>query len=113
MARMIKAGKFSKVITLQRQQEVISDYGGVKLVWRNFRTVRASVEPLQGNEFFTAAQSHSETQLRVRIHYIDGVLPTMRVKYGKRFFAITAIIDSKENHRELQLMCKEGVADGR
>ncbi|WP_324700069.1 phage head closure protein [Pasteurella multocida] len=113
MARMIKAGKYNKVITLQHQKEVITDYGGVKVDWVDFKTVRASVEPLQGNEFFTAAQLHSETQLRIRIHYIVGVLPTMRVKYGDRLFAITAIIDSKENHRELQLMCKEGVTDGR
>lgn len=113
MAVMIKAGKFNKVITLQHQQEIISDYGGVKVEWVDFKTVRASVEPLQGNEFFSAAQSHSETKLRVRIHYLEGVLPTMRVKYDDRLFAITAIIDSKESHRELQLMCKEGSTDGR
>ena len=113
MAVMIKAGKFNKVITLQHQQEIISDYGGVKVEWVDFKTVRASVEPLQGDEFSTAAQSQSETQLRIRIRYIKGVLPTMRIKYDDRLLAITAIIDSEESHRELQLMCKEGVTDGR
>ena len=31
----------------------------------------------------------------------------MRVKYGKRVFDIENVIDSKEAHNELQLMCKE------
>lgn len=113
MARMIKAGKCNKAITLQYQQEVTSDYGGVNLKWNDFKTVRASVEPLQGGEYFSAAQTHSETQLRIRIHYLADLSPTMRVKYGDRILAITSIIDSKENHRELQLMCKESAADGR
>lgn len=113
MARMIRAGKYNKVITLQEQKEIPTGYGAFNTQWVDFKTIRASVEPLQGREFFSAAQQHSETQLRVRIHYIAGVLPSMRVKYGNRLFEIVAVIDSKEAHRELQLMCKEGVTDGR
>ncbi|WP_439240971.1 phage head closure protein [Lonepinella sp. BR2474] len=113
MARMIKAGKYNKVITLQEQKQVMTDYGAVNIEWVDFKTVRASVEPLQGNEYFTSAQLHSETQLRIRIRYIDDVCSVMRVKYGNRVFSIIAVIDSKESHRELQLMCKEGATDGR
>ncbi len=34
----------------------------------------------------------------------------MRVNYGGKLFDIYSVIDSKEQHRELQLMCKEGEA---
>ncbi|AKD39458.1 phage head closure protein [Pasteurella multocida] len=113
MARMIRAGRYNKVITLQVQKQIPTDYGGFNLKWVDFKTIRASIEPLQGREFFSAAQQQNETQLRIRIHYIPDVLPTMRIKYGDRLFAIVAAIDSKESHRELQLLCKEGVTDGR
>ncbi|MFU9078112.1 head-tail adaptor protein, partial [Proteus sp. LHD240705] len=37
---------------------------------------------------------------------------SMRIVWGKRLFNIISIIDPDERHRELQLMCKEGVNDG-
>lgn len=45
--------------------------------------------------------------MRIRIRYGTNVDNTMRVKYGNRHLEITSIIDSKESHRELQLICKE------
>ncbi|EFM92267.1 hypothetical protein appser6_8470 [Actinobacillus pleuropneumoniae serovar 6 str. Femo] len=34
----------------------------------------------------------------------------MRVKYGEKILDIYSVIDSKERHEEIQLMCKEGEA---
>ncbi|WP_439295242.1 phage head closure protein [Lonepinella sp. BR2882] len=112
MARMIKAGKYNKVITLQEQKQVMTDYGAVNIEWVDFKTVRASVEPIQGREYFSGPFQMGENIIRVRIRYIDNVDRKMRIKYGDRLLSIYSVIDSKDEHRELQLMCKEGEAYG-
>ena len=112
MARIIKAGKYNKAITLQKQVSEPNDYGGIVTKWRNVAQVRAAVEPLQGKEFFSGAVPLGENIVRVRIRYGVNVDHTMRVKYEKRQLEITNIIDSKESHRELQLICKELLGNG-
>lgn len=110
MARMIRAGKFDKVITLQKQINRPNSFGAMITEWQDVATIRASIEPIQGREFFSGAFQLSEVIVRIRIRYRPEVDRTMRVKYGERVFEITHIIDSKERHEELQLICKEGEA---
>ena len=113
MPRMIRAGKYNKSVILQRrdyEKEQKSGYGSSRPFWKKFAEVRASVEPLQGREYFSGPFQMGENIVRVRIRYIDGVTRKMRIKYGNRVFDIYSVIDSMESHRELQLMCKEGEA---
>lgn len=113
MPRMIRAGKYNKSVILQRrdyEKERKSGYGSSRPFWKKFAEVRASVEPLQGREYFSGPFQMGENIVRVRIRYIDGVTRKMRIKYGNRVFDIYSVIDSMESHRELQLMCKEGEA---
>lgn len=113
MPRMIRAGKYNKSVILQRrdyEKERKSGYGSSRPFWKKFAEVRASVEPLQGREYFSGPFQMGENIVRVRIRYIEGVTRKMRIKYGNRVFDIYSVIDSMESHRELQLMCKEGEA---
>ena len=115
MAIMVKAGKYNKVISIQKRdydKERNNTYGNSRPIWKNVTTVRASVEPLQGREYFSGPFQMGENIIRVRIRYLDGITNNMRIKYGKRLFDIYSVIDSMESHRELQLMCKEGEAYG-
>lgn len=107
MARMIKAGKFDKVVEVQK----LSIQGNGR-DWQTLKQVRASVEPLQGREYFSGPFQLGENITRVRIRYQPDLLidRKMRLKYGKRIFSIYSVIDSREQHKEIQLMCKEGEA---
>lgn len=113
MPRMIRAGKYNKSVILQwrdYKKERKSGYGSSRPFWKKFAEVRASVEPLQGREYFSGPFQMGENIVRVRIRYIEGVTRKMRIRYGNRVFDIYSVIDSMESHRELQLMCKEGEA---
>ncbi|EIJ69446.1 phage head closure protein [Pasteurella bettyae] len=111
MAVMIKAGKYNKVITIQRrnkEKEKARNYGETrKTEWEDVATVHASVEPIQGREYFSGPFQLGEDIIRIRIRYLPNINRRMRVKYGERLLEINAVIDSKEEHKELQLMCKE------
>jgi SPP1 family predicted phage head-tail adaptor len=107
----MRSGKLRHTVTLQSLVETQDGYGGTTESWTDFATVRASVEPLQGREYFAAQQERAEVTTRFRIRYIPGVLPTMRIMFDGRAFNIESIINPNERNRELHLMAVE-VLDG-
>lgn len=111
----MQAGLLKKRITIQVKavgSPAQDEYGEPNTTWQTFKTVWASIEPIQGREFWAQQQVQSEITHRVRVRYVSGVTADMRILYGARVLSIKHIIDAKENHNELQLMCVEGVRDG-
>ena len=47
--------------------------------WETFAEVKGSIEPLSAREFIAAKATQAEYTSRIRIRYIPGVLPSMRV----------------------------------
>ena len=108
----MRAGDLRHRVTLERKEANRDAYGGELVTWQPVATVWAAVEPLKGREFFSASQDNAEVTGRIRIRYMPGVVPTMRVRFGQRVFDIQAVIDPEERHEELQLMVREMVTDG-
>ena len=108
---MIPAGKLRHSITIQVSTVTQDDYGASVESWDTFATVRASVEPLQGREYFAAQQVQAEVTTRFRIRYLAGVKPSMRVLFEGRTFDVQAVLDPNEMHRELHLMAVERVQE--
>ena len=77
MAIMIKAGKYNKVISLQKQVNEQNDYGGIVSKWKTVANIRAAVEPLQAREFFSGAVPLNENTVRIRIRYGTNVDNTL------------------------------------
>ncbi|MGC7589259.1 phage head closure protein [Bisgaard Taxon 46] len=113
---MIRAGRYNKVITIQKRnykkERKRNESGHNEPYWEDIARVRASIEPLQGREYFSGPFQLGENITRVRIRYIPEVTRGMRIQYGDKYLDIYSVIDSKEEHRELQFMCKEGEGHG-
>ncbi len=106
----MRAGDLRHKVTIQ-QKTITKDTEGIPSeTWTDFATVWAAIEPLQGREFFSAQAINAQVTTRIRIRYLAGISPTMRVSYGTRIFDIQAVIDVEERHLELQLMCQEVIA---
>lgn len=103
----INAGALRHRVTIQKATESINEKGETVPTWETFATVWAAVEPLRGREYFQSNAIQSELTTRIRIRYLAGVNPHMRVLYNGRTFHIQAVIDVDERHREMQLMCIE------
>jgi SPP1 family predicted phage head-tail adaptor len=103
----MRAGELRHRITLQTNTPTANSVGEFVDTWTDFVTVSAAVEPLTGNRLFAAEQANSLVQGMVRIRYLAGVVATMRIVFGTRYFQIISIIDRDEKHRELQLLYKE------
>ena len=102
-------GKLRHRITLLKQVNEVNDYGASVQIWRTVATVWAEVRPLSGREYFSAQQVQSEVTTQIWLRHIDGIKPTMKVKFGKREFEILSVLNTQERDVSLQLMCKEAV----
>lgn len=106
----MKIGKLRHRITIQEKVTVPDGYGGVTSTWKDMAAVWSSVEPLKGRELYAAQQVKTELSHRVRIRYMSGIKPEMRIAFDNRTFEIEAIIDPEERHESLELLCSEVVA---
>jgi SPP1 family predicted phage head-tail adaptor len=104
--------KLRQSVVIQSRTETTNSTGEVTWTWSDYKTLRAAVEPLRGQEYFAARQLQSSTTTRIRLRYISGLTNKMRVKHGGRYYAIEGIINPEMRNRELQLMCVEREADG-
>lgn len=105
----MEIGRLRHRITLMRQVNEVNDYGATITKWKSIATVWAEVKPLSGREYFSAQQVQSEITTQIWMRHLDGIKPSMRVKFGKRFFEIVAVLNTQERNVSLQLMCKEAV----
>ena len=100
-------GKLRHRIILLRQVNEVNDYGASSQAWKRVATVWADVRPLSGREYFSAQQVQSEVTTQIWLRHIEGINPTMKVKFGKREFEILSVLNAQERDVSLQLMCKE------
>jgi SPP1 family predicted phage head-tail adaptor len=104
--------KLRQSVVIQERTETTNSTGEVEWSWSTFKTCRAAVEPLRGQEYFASRQLQSSTTTRIRIRYVSGITTKMRVVHASRYYAIEGIINPESRNRELQLMCVEREADG-
>lgn len=104
----MNAGELRKRVILQVKTVTRSASGEETITWSDHATVWASIEPLQGREYFTAQKEQSEVTTRIRIRFRRNITSEWRVKESvKRIYLIETIIDPDERHRHLELMCRE------
>ena len=88
-------GKLRHRITLLRQVNEVNDYGASTQTWKRVATVWADVRPLSGREYFSAQQVQSEVTTQIWLRHIEGIKPTMKVKFGKREFEILSVLNTQ------------------
>ena len=101
-------------LKLQRQTTTQDAAGQPQDTWSVLATRRASIEPLNGREYFTASGEHSDVTTRIRMRF-DSVVGAARpfdrlvddsvspqIEYD-----IRSVIDPRKRNRELVFMCRE------
>ena len=97
-------------VTIQAYRKSRDSYGAEVETWTDLHTgVWASVEPLIGREYMAAKQLTADVSHKIRIRYIKGLSPEMRIVWGTRYFEIVSIINVQERNRELVIMATEDV----
>lgn len=77
--------------------------------WGKLAKVRASIEPLSGNELISARQLYPTVTHRIRTRYVAGVNQKARATYNGRTFAFQQVINVAEKNRELDILAGEEI----
>lgn len=109
MTLSYRAADFRHQVTIQQNSGSKDDTGAVADNWTTFATTRAAINPWKAKERTTDDKQAMHALFNVRIRYISGVLPSMRVVFGSRTFEILSIQDPEERNRVLNLTCREDV----
>lgn len=107
----MKAGQLNQKIVIEQPAVVSDGEGGETTTWSTYSTVWASIRPLRGREYYEANQTRADVTAEIRIRYIAGITPKMRVKYVldsvTRYYDIHAVQDMWERDREIVMMVSE------
>lgn len=108
----MRAGRLRHRVVIEGLVDNQGADGSIPQTWEPVATVWAGVEPLSGRERFAAEQVQSQVDARIVIRYRAGVTAAMRVRFGAVIYSIEAVINPEQRHRELHLLCSEGLNDG-
>ncbi|MES2959799.1 MAG: phage head closure protein [Pseudomonadota bacterium] len=108
------AGQLDQRITIQQSTPTKNDRGEAIPAWSTLATVWAKAEPLRGREFFAAAQMQESVDVKFTIRYRDDITAQMRVLWrGQPHDIVSPPIDVRGQRESLELMCVQGIRDGR
>lgn len=99
-------GQYRHQITFLQRATGQDNYGEPVDTWETFTTAWAAVNPLLGNEFFTALTTDSEVEVKFNTRYIPGITNDMRIQHGSEVYDILSAINVKSLNRELLCYCK-------
>ena len=103
----MRAGKLRRSITIQQPTNATDAIGGLTQSWSTFASAYAEISPNNGREAIQAQQINAQQPIQIRMRYVSGVLPKMRVLYGSRIFEIISVANLNEKDREIELTCLE------
>lgn len=106
---MLNLGAMRHVIRIE-QRSTTQDAAGEPLnTWTLYAERRAALDRLPGREVWASAQRSGRIPVVFRIHYTDGVLPSMRVVFNSRVFDILSVVDVDGHNESMALVTEEHV----
>ena len=105
----MRAGDLNQRITIQISTTSRGTSGEQIEAWQTWKTVSASVQTTGGSEQFYSPQLVAEATHKIKIRYLAGCKPTMRVLWRNRILDINFVDESRQRQGELYLLCQEKV----
>lgn len=101
-----------KTVTILEQRLIQDEFNQTRAVWHPFATVKASLEPLTGREYWQSSQSQQVGSVRVVMRYRKGINDQMRFVYQSNDGPITLEVKSPpinvlQQNLFLEIMCRE------
>lgn len=106
---MIRAGTMRHLISIYENQEVTGVQGGISSNLVKVKEVRASINPVTGNEIFINDTLTNEVTHKIGIRYINefSLTPKYFIEFGSRVFDIIQVLNFQEKKVNLIILAKE------
>ncbi len=105
---MMRAGRLRDKAKVQVRNAGQDGMGQVVEAHTDLVTVRCSVEPLNGREYFSSRGENLEVTTRVRMRYRSELVnfgPGDRLEISGEIYDVDAVINVGNRKRELVVMC--------
>lgn len=91
-------------ITIEQRTNAKDNTGSPIPTWTAFARVYADVRPLSGSERESFRLGKAEVTTQFRIRYKRGLLPTMRIDWRGKKYAISEVIDETARRAEMVVL---------
>ena len=108
----MRAGTLRTRVLIQQRALGRDGFGQQVTTWSTLSEAWAAIEPMSGRELELAQAVSAEVTHQVTIRYRPGITQAMRIVYNGRVFDIHSVLDADMRHREMVLMCGEGLNQG-
>lgn len=86
---------------------------GDGFTWETWKRVMAEVRNLSAREFMSFDQTLGHVEATIRIWFIDGVDPTMRIRHGEVIYSILGVLpDNMSGRQYIVLPVSRGTNEG-
>jgi SPP1 family predicted phage head-tail adaptor len=104
----MQASELRHPVDIQRRMTSGDGY-----VWGIWKHVMASIEPLSAREFLNVSQNVNPVQAKMKMWWLAGIDPTMRVVHGDVIYNIEAVLEDNQSGRHwMTLMVSRGTNVG-
>lgn len=108
----MEAGKLRHRMAVQSRAATRGSSGGTVDTWTTDYKLPCSLRQLSGRALEAAQATHAEATHEVRTRYKAGLTAAQRGLFRGKVYDFLNIQDVNELHRELRVLCKEGVSEG-
>lgn len=105
----MRAGDLDQQITIQVAALSRGASGEQLETWQTWQTVWASVQTSGGSESFYNPQLVAMSTHKIKMRFIHGVKPTMRILWRGRILDIVHIDESRYREGEMYILAQEVV----
>lgn len=105
----MRAGDLRCPVSIEQPSVSRNSRGEDVKSWSEFAATFAAFEPLRGVEKWEAQRVTGKEITRIKIRYVDGVLPTMRIVFGSEYYYIIEILNVDKRNREIKIIAKKEV----
>lgn len=90
---MIEAGKLDRLISIERNTEIVRPSGGVTRSWTTVATVRAEIVQQSTDEFLAGYGEAEKGTVVFRMRHVAGITTADRIAYGGDFYDIKQVVE--------------------
>lgn len=103
---------FDKRMTLLKEFIVYDAFNNPRSVWHPFAVLMVAIEALTGREYWQAAQSQSESSVRITMRYRQGINDRIRLRYESEdgvsvYEPKSPPVNVREHNQYIEIMCRE------
>ena len=102
----IRAGQLRHKITIQQRVSTLDSTNAVVYVWSNYSEIRASINPIKGDEYFISATIKSEVDYYIMLRKTD-LTTKNRIVFKGEIFDVKYILNENERSTQLLVFAKK------